>query len=250
MKNPFEDEMDYEQENKNNMVYWYPLLKTIKIPTPKTILVDTGDCDLSPLLDGEVPTNYYTYLQRVKTAIHEISLPCFLRTGNTSDKHSWKDTCYIEKDDDKYLSSHIRRLVEFSYMANIAGLPLDYSIWAVRELIKTKPLFHAFNDMPIAKERRLFINKGELICNHPYWPEEAFENHATDYKKYISELHYLTKEDEENLKRMAEFVSRFFKGYWSIDFLQDINNKWWLTDMAVGERSYHWSECKHNLGKS
>jgi len=244
MKNPFEQKTDYEEENKNNMSYWFPLLKQIGMRVPKTIMVDSSDCKLGVLADGKRPYGYNPFAKRLKSAINEIGLPCFLRTGMTSDKHSWKDTCYIDNLDDKYLISHVANLVEHSCLANIAGLPFDYSIWAVRELIPTKPIFTHFNSMPIVKERRMFINKGKVICNHPYWPREAFGQNGIS-KVNLQKLQRLGKKDEKELELMAKYVGRWFTGYWSVDFLQDKNGLWWLTDMAVGGRSYHYPNCKN-----
>jgi hypothetical protein len=236
---------DYEQENKINMAYWFPLLKQIGMRVPKTILIDTGDCELGILTDGNIPKNIDNFLNRLTNAINEIGLPCFLRTGMTSNKHDWKDSCYIESTDRDYLINHISNIVKHSFIANIGGLPFDYSIWAVRQLIPTKPLFYCFNGMPITKERRLFVKNGKVICNHPYWPKEAFGYHKINGKLDIEKLSFLNKEDEKELKLMAEYVGRYFTGYWSMDFLQDIENKWWLTDMATGERSYHYDGCSN-----
>lgn len=242
--NPFEDKTDYEQENKNNMAYWFPLLKQIKMRVPDTILIHSGITDLGETLEDGNPEKYRTFLDRLKSAINEIGLPCFLRTGQTSDKHSWKDTCYIDSDDDAYLLRHVANLVETSYMANIAGMPFDYSIWAIRRLIPTTPVLTYFNGMPITKERRLFISNGKVICNHPYWPKDAFDDGITD--EQIAILHSLDEKDGE-IELMAEYVGKFFKGYWSVDFLQDVDGNWWLTDMAVGERSYHYPNCNKEI---
>lgn len=245
MSNPFEQHLDYEVENKNNMAFWFPLLKQIRMKVPKTILVDTGYCDLGSLAEGEMPDDYYTFLDRLKAAIAEIGLPCFLRTGMTSNKHDWKDSCFIESDDNKYLTKHIASIVETSFMANIAGMALDYSLWAVREMIPTTPIITSFRDMPIVKERRLFISDGVVLCNHPYWVKEAFESRGGISKENMDKLEALEEKDKE-IEKMAQYVGRFLKGYWSVDFLQDKDGGWWLTDMAVGSRSYHHPDCKIN----
>lgn len=240
MTNPFFQKTDYEQENKNNMVYWYPLLKQIRMRVPDTIFVHSGNCDLLSLSDGKDPKGLELFMGRLEEVIKEIGMPCFLRTGMMSGKHSWKDTCYIDKLDD--LKSHIASLVEESCIANIAGLPFDFSIWAVRKLISTTPLFTAFyGDMPITRERRLFIRDGKLECNHPYWPKESFEGEENWTQDLQDELDFIDTPDQEELKQMAEYVGKYFTGYWSLDFLQDRDFNWWLTDMAVGERSYHYS---------
>lgn len=233
---------NYEQENKNNMAYWFPLLQMIKMRVPETILIHTGNCNLGPMVDGKEVVGLSAFVGRLQSAIKEIGLPCFLRTGMTSHKHGWKDTCFINSLDKKYLTSHVYELVEYSFMANVIGLPLDFSIWAVRKLIPTLPLFTDFNEMPITKERRIFIKNRKVICNHPYWPSDCFHQQHTEAE--IKELQSLSEQEEAELKLMAEYVGRYFTGYWSVDFLQDSHGQWWITDMAVGERSYHYPNCK------
>jgi len=233
---------NYEQENKNNMAYWFPLLQMIRMRIPDTILIHTGVCNLAPMIDNKEIPGLDLFIERLRSAVEEIGLPCFLRTGMTSAKHGWKDTCFIESSDKKYLISHVYRLVEYSFMANIIGLPLDFSIWAIRRMIPTYRLFTDFNEMPIAKERRLFIRDSKVVCNHPYWPADCFQRRHAEEK--IKELQYLSVQDNDELKAMAEYVGDYFTGYWSVDFLQDDKGKWWLTDMAVGERSYHYPNCE------
>lgn len=246
----FHQEVDEELEAKNNIAYWFPILQRIRMRVPKTILVHTGGVDLLPLTDGEFPEDYMFFHRRLLEAIKEVGFPCFLRTGLTSDKHSWKDTCYITAD--SKLNQHVARLVEASCMANIAGNPWDTSIWAVRKLIPTKPLFSAFvGKMPIAKERRIFIKDGKVLCNHPYWPSEVFEGQLDKdvYHAAMAELLFIPPEDLKELNEMASYIARFFTGFWSVDFLQAADGKWWCTDMAVGERSYHWQLCEYANSK-
>jgi hypothetical protein len=231
--------INYEQEKKNNMAYWFPLLQQIRMRIPETILIHTGYCDLGMMVDGKKPKGFDLFLNRLKEAIADIGLPCFLRSGMTSNKHDWKHSCYVENVEK--LTNHIFSIVEYSFIANISGLPLDYSIWAVRKIIPTRALFFDFDEMPIVKERRLFINKGKLVCNHPYWPSDCF--HRKHPKKEITDLQSISENESAELKLMAEHVGKYFTGYWSVDFLQDADGNWWLTDMAVGERSYHWPNC-------
>lgn len=247
--NPFEIELDEEVEAQNSITYWFPILEKIGMRVPKTIIVHTGGVQILRLADGELPDNYMEFHTRLADAIKRIGFPCFLRSGMTSDKHSWKNSCYITKESD--LKSHLSTIIDTSICANIAGYPFDTSFWAVRELIPTTPLFHAFpGSMPITKERRVFIKNGKLLCNHTYWPDEAFsqyKNSIQDYDAKLKELQFLSEDEEREMKLMAEYIGRFFKSAWSIDFLQSIDGKWWVTDMAVATRSYHFADCKNNF---
>ena len=144
--NPFLGEhLDEEIEAKNNLTYWFPILEKIKMRVPKTIIVHTGGVNLLELVDGKIPDGYMQFHKRLLDAIRQIGFPCFLRSGMISDKHSWKRSCYITAESD--LTAHLCTIIETSIMANIAGYPFDTSFWAVRELIQTEPLFHAFEEM-------------------------------------------------------------------------------------------------------
>lgn len=230
-------------EQLNNLVYWYPVLKQIGMRVPKTLIVHRGDCELLALIDGEKPKGVDIFLERLKSATDKIGYPCFLRTGQTSNKHDWKDSCFI-RNSKTNLIAHVANLVDHSCMANIAGDPFNYDFWVVREIIPTSPRFNFFDgNLPITRELRFFIRNGKIECCHPYWPDEAFRDKLTeDQKTSLKELQIIPPEDSE-VFMMAKYVARYFMGYWSVDFLEDETGKWWCTDMAIGKRSYHYPNC-------
>ena len=222
-------------EQLNDISFWYPILERIGMRTPKTQLFYI-DREAGKIVDGEQTDSFKHLVAEVGQAMEEFGGKAFLRTGQTSNKHDWKDTCFIDRKSN--LVNHIYRLIEFSMMAD-----LPYTTFAVREVIDTKPIVTTFNDMPIAREIRLFAESGKIVCSHPYWPSEAFTG-----KNKITEQQLLLLQqmpDMEELTLMAEFVSSAFQGAWSIDFLQDTSGNWWLIDMAQAGSSYHWKGCEH-----
>ncbi|MCK5016405.1 MAG: hypothetical protein KAS32_04960, partial [Candidatus Peribacteraceae bacterium] len=122
-------------EQLNSLVYWYPILQEIRIPTPKTVIVHSGLCELGIMSDGKLPEGWEVFKKKLKQAMDEIGYPCFLRTGQMSNKHNWKRSCLINKPSD--IQSHVTDLVETSYIANIAGSPFRFDFWVVRELLET-----------------------------------------------------------------------------------------------------------------
>ena len=46
------------------------------------------------------------------------------------------------------------------------------------------------------------------------------------------------------INNMAIYIANIFTGYWSCDFLKSERGNWYLTDMAIGERSYHEEHTK------
>lgn len=252
-------------EQLNDMSFWYPIVerharystmpdikifhkdgklqsteekKEFVLRTPETMLF-YAPYDIGHIVDGERTSSFEKLVQQITEARNAFGGYAFLRTGETSYKHDWKNTCYLTPDSD--ISHHVYNLVEFSMLVD-----LPWQTWAVRKMIPTSPITTAFSgDMPIAREVRLFVDNGKLICAHPYWPEEAFRGSIySDDKVTDEQIKQLANlPDMSNLTKLAEYVSDQFMHAWSIDFLQDTEGNWWLTDMALANTSYHWSDC-------
>lgn len=223
----------------NDITYWYPVLFRNKIPTPKTIILYTN-IELSKIVDNVKIEGFDNFINSMKVAIKSLGLPVFLRTGYTSNKHDWENSCFIKNENN--LASHIFNLVEFSHIMTIDRFsPCDF--WAIREFIETESYFTYFENMPITKERRYFVRNGKIECEHSYWDVDIFKEID---KKIIKKLNIISKKDKEILDSMAVYISNKFSGYWSIDFLKGKNGQWYCTDMAIGERSFH---VKHSSKK-
>lgn len=228
----------------NCLSYWFPKLLSADLPVPRTEIV-RADCQLLDLLDGKMPAGFLDFRDKLLTACDKIGWPCFLRTGLTSGKHRWRDTCYLETVDD--IESHIAALVEFSAMADFIGLPCD--VWAVRETLPTMPLFHAFRDMPICREFRCFVGAaGEVYCIHPYWPREALEEGLRElFKNWPADYNLLCTmygQEEHMIRRLASAAGKAIgNGWWSVDVLYT-EFGWYVTDCAVAAQSFHWPGCE------
>lgn len=214
--------------------FWYPPLFHSGLPVPRTIIVN-ADIDLLPLTDGHTPKGIGRFMDELRRAIELVGLPAFLRTEMLSNKHDWERSCFLNSADEKILLEHLSNLVEMSAIATIDRItPCDF--FAIREFLPTEPAFTYFNGkMPITNEVRIFVRDGEIVCKHPYWPAEVFEEVPSEQ---ISSVRALTPEDEKVTDHMALFVSKLFTGYWSVDFLKT-KKGWYCTDMAIGERSFH-----------
>ena len=240
-KNPFFSNPIIQGDNvcktcdrMNCITFWYPRLSTLKFPTPKTIIIHT-EVNLELFAYGEQVEGIDKLVDDIKSAALELGLPVFLRSGYTSNKHAWKNSCFVDNLDK--LKKNIFSIAELSAVATPDRfMPCDF--WVVRELLKTKPLFKFFHgEMPITKERRFFIKNGKIKCHHSYWPDDVFEGKID--KKIITELNKLSKEDTDILTKMATYIAGMFSGLWSGGFLKTEDGKWYLTDMAIGESSYH-----------
>ena len=214
-------------KDKNSMFYWYPKIKNLDIPQPKTIMIE-----------AKKDTNLKEQLEK---AIDEIGIPCFLRTDQTSNKHDWDETCYVT--DKEKLPEHIEAQIYSNFI-----LPCNGFIF--REFLDLNYSFKAFLGMPVAKERRYFIKDGKLQCRHPYWPEMSIRfwfdtKEPKNWKKQLALLNTETTKEVLTLTKYAQKVADIFSGYWSVDFAEGKDGTWYLIDMALGEDSFHWLDCKY-----
>lgn len=212
--------------NKNSLAYWFPRIENLGVPVPKTIIT---------ALEKEA----------VVAAAKELDYPVFLRTDLCSGKHDWKESCFIESAD--RIENNLAKVLEANIRWQMLGINPQFA--CVREFLDLETAFVAFaGEMPINKERRYFVKDAKVICSHPYWPQSAFNNHPArmaygeNWEIKLSELN-IADSSETQLTEYAEKVGRELGGFWSIDFAKAKNGTWYLLDMALGENSWHWSDC-------
>jgi len=232
-----------ENIERNCLSYWFPKLELAGLPVPKTrILRMSEECQrqVYTFFDGDpkqgVPLELFC--RELGKLADEIGLPCFLRTGQTSGKHSWDKTCYLTKVDD--ICNHVIALAEYSECCGMIGVPWD--VWAVREFLPTKPIAVCPRDgnMPVNNETRFFFSGGEIVCWHPYWPLKALLQGG------------LSDEDaifcyEQQCKPVVSLglpkkAGNALEGDWSIDVLQSTKGVF-VIDCAVAGDSWHWPGC-------
>jgi hypothetical protein len=226
------------------MFYWWPLVKDCGVPMPKTVMVRhegafKGRLSFDPI-DGKPDSDFDVMLEGVKVAAAEIGYPVFIRSDGTANKHDWKNSCYVESEDQ--LRSHICNILEMTAMA----FGLRFNGIAVREFLELNWKFTAMRgDMPVAREFRMFVKDGVCQCMHPYWPPASINNASIDnWYEVLTEMQSIKNSTEgSKLTLLAEKVGEVIEGYWSIDLCQLKDGQWFMTDMAVAEESYHWGTC-------
>ena len=221
-----------------SMLYWYPEIKYLQIPQPKTEIYRLTKKELTFFYNEEFPK---TLIKNITPIISKLSYPFFVRTDFASAKHSWNNTCFIKNE--KTLSSNIYRLVIENLLAGLIGLPFEALVF--REYIPLDAGFKAFyGNMPVAKERRYFIKNKLIQCHHPYWPKDAIRNpNNENWENILEKQNNETEKEIELLSEYCLLVAERFEGYWSVDFAYGQDGKWYLIDMAEGEHSFHWLEC-------
>ena len=132
----------------------------------------------------------------------------FLRSDETSHKHDWADSCYVTSDDG--VEKGIKSIYEFTLMVMFG---LDFHGIAVREFLKLKTGFHAFNGMPIAREFRFFIRDGEVLCRHPYWPPASIRRaDREDWLPVLKEMSGIDDVEETLLRTYSREIASAVKG--------------------------------------
>lgn len=229
------------KDKRNNCIsYWYPRLKRLEIKIPETIIVEAEN-DLSCLLDGEKPKNFFRFIEKIKKAVNTVGYPAFLRSGHISGKHDFRNTCFLTPGDD--VIQHIINIVEEANCFDFMGLPTH--VWAVREYLQGYSPFTAFKGMlPIRAEARLFIDKGEIISFMFYWPKEAIQFPSmNDWEESLENLNETVFGFEDHLREETKKIAKEFNGFWSVDWMLS-DKGFYCIDMAIGERS--WGNPKEN----
>ena len=229
---------------QNCLSYWYPRLVKSGVRTPYTCILET-ELDLIGLVEGDTVRGFGRFCERLVEAVQAVrGPPAFLRTGYGSGKHHWPRTCYLVDLD--CIGRQVRELVEWSALSSIMGLPTN--VWVLRELLPLKSVFRAFEGLPICVERRYFIRDGQVECHHPYWPAAALREayHRTtlpgDWELCLCQANSESAEEVSYLAVQSTRVAAAMAGYWSLDWAQTVDGKWYAIDMALGENSWH-PEC-------
>lgn len=226
-------------------MYWFPKLKNLDIPQPRTRVVLITKEELKHVYNETMPRSL---TQKVQNVIGDsFKLPIFLRTDQSSAKHYWVDSCYY--DGSKKLWTHLIELASFNLCAGLFGLPFKYFV--IREYIPMDSLFVAFHgNMPVSAEERYFVKDGKVLCRHHYWFKECIEPGLkkalpADWESLLEKTNVRTDDEIALLDFCAEKVAAIFNGFWSIDFCRAKTGKWYLIDMALGAESYHHKGCKN-----
>jgi len=78
----------------------------------------------------------------------------------------------------------------------------------------------------------------------PYWPPAAIEDHNPDKENWRELLYWISKLADHEKQELHWFAIRACRavggGYWSVDLLEDKDGDWWITDLAIGKRSFKW----------
>ena len=237
------------------MLYWYPKIKYLPIPQPQTEIIQIPFEKFIKLINGNSTLSEYTeQFSQIMELLEPF--PIFLRTDNSSQKHSFRKTCRLPNESS--LFGHILELVDSNMASDLTDNALVFRKW-----LDLDAGFFAFDGLPINVEARVFIDDSVIQCIHPYWPEDAieswlnqresFENHFGEklpgainnsWRRILKSQNKIVEESTLILKKYTKLIiDSIGKDYWSVDFALGRDGRWYLIDMAAGEVSYH-PDCK------
>ncbi|MFA6897708.1 MAG: ATP-grasp domain-containing protein [Patescibacteria group bacterium] len=230
--------------DKSAITYWYPLIKEI-IPTPKTVIIPVSIHDFD---DTDTIGNIINIIQTILDK-ERIRYPLFMKTDTYSAKWYWSDSCFVEHKGN--LRANILSLLSLNQDDDCR--PINALVF--KQYIQPETKLSAFNDMPIGKERRYFIENKRVLCHHPYWEESSIEffkeDYPEDWRDILSDLNVEDALEVEILTRESELFATLIddNGYFSVDFMQGIAGNWYIIDCAEGHKSYHNDNCPVFLDK-
>jgi hypothetical protein len=236
--------------DKTSLSYWFPMIEKAGLPVPKTEVLTMpleSQAIIWMAFDGRgegqaAPVE--PFYDDLKATALRLGLPCFLRTCQTSAKHQWSRTCFIESVD--CIRQHVFEIAKFSECADMMGLP--WETWVVREFLPIIPhgLCPRCGNMPVNREFRFFVDGENVKCFHPYWPLEALSDGGWQSDAQVdiayANLCNLTIDEETEIRILASRAGAAVGGAWSVDILET-EKGWYVTDMAEAHKSFHWEGC-------
>lgn len=266
MRKAHEHYMNYLRENKNNFSYWFPKLSIVSqygIMVPQSYIVDVPE-DIFKAFFNERKNDMEIVQEWAQKALlplisqHFKGKDVFIKNGCYSGKFSFDKCCHIKPDATD--NDIVRNLCNLQYDSILKETDGNLEI-ILREWIKPQEGNKTiYEGMPLRTEMRLFYDFSSHKplywvnywnwddCHDPIcvgWDGERKED-ADVYEEYYpyleEELEMCQKKYWQNIVEALKNVT-VMEGIWSVDFLFE-DDKVWLIDAAIGQRSYYWDSEK------
>lgn len=232
----------FSKNSKTCISYWYNRIRDNipEIKMPDTDFVFFNYLDREQILDSNFDTPGFNRAVKLLGEYSDtIGYPCFMKDGVFSGKHEWDKTCFISCKED--IEPHLKQMLYFQACVDCAP-----SHWIViRRFIETIPAFKSHLGMPVNREFRFFVRDGSVYHYQPYWPDYSIEGPSIkNWKEELARISKISREEFDYLSELSLKVGNMLGHGWSIDWLQDKNGNWWLTDMATDNSSFYYKEYK------
>ena len=251
------DDYKIDRENPNNFSYWYPKVKDCGIPMAETKYYIFTEKEAILFYHNDISEeNYLEYKKKLTSLINkkldELGI-------DRTKEYSIKNGCYS----DKFCNCNTlgQNICERFLNIQNASLGLEtggFSEIVIRELIPAKNSPTIYNGLPFRTEFRVFVDfdNNKLLYVVNYWDYDYCYSSLCKEDKLTFDKYYknIEKDYIKNVNKVKELVIKklfpynnqnkdSLSGKWSIDFLLE-DNKIYLIDMAVAERSAYWDPKK------
>jgi len=158
-------------------------------------------------LDGDFNINEFE---------NEISVfenkPIVIKDYVKSQKHYWKEACYIpDASNKKQVNSIVTKFIELQDVDFNEGL-------VFREFVDLEELTnHSASGMPLTKEFRVFIRNKKIITTYKYWDEG-------DYKDV-----------EPILDRFVDVIPKINSEFFTMDIAKKKDGEWIIVELGDGQ---------------
>lgn len=228
--------------DKNSLLFWFPLLRDLPIPQPKTVVYTIPNENMDMLHSEGLPKGFVEHV----AAVNIFGYPVFLRTDQASAKHQWDIGAFVASREK--LERCLFETISHNLCAGLLGLPFRAIV--LREYIPMQSSYKAFHGMPVNSERRYFVKDGKVVCHHPYWCIDAIRAYGTtklpvNWRELSVKMNHESADEIILLTGYAEMVSRAIEGHWSVDFCKAADGRWFLLDCAQAKSSWHPEDCPH-----
>jgi hypothetical protein len=155
----------------------------------------------------------YRDMEKVHALLSDFgSNPVILKDYVKSEKHHWKEACFIPNPQDKATTeSIIQKFLE------LRGDSLNQGL-VFRKYVELEYLTeHSKSGMPLTKEYRLFFMNGQLLTRYDYWDEGVYEDEAPPLDVFVA---------------LAEKVESSF---FTMDIAQKTDGNWIIVELGDGQ---------------
>lgn len=238
--------LEVRGNNHTNMATWYPLVCdlnyvpfTLLVPVPYRNYLKVLDM-LEKQKDLEAKEFFEQYVQPAN-GIMGYDGSVFVRSYFHSAKHEITQTQCTD------LDTVWMNVCDIIYATALKDLPFEGL--AYREYVELEAPFTAFSGLPIAKERRVFVERkdNDIVATFTaYWPKKAIHfgpevQPSLIWEQQLAEINELHDDEIAIIEQQALEVYDKLKDLhenWSLDFAKGVDGKWYFIDAAVAEASW------------
>lgn len=241
-------------DDRNSMHYWYSQVEQLAVPMPETeffALGDMGDGTFDVFESDGVDVEHLISLMQ-NIPVEEIAsvverLPsetAHIRGDYKASRMAGGEGRKITADH-KHIHEQVLQLIDSMMMMGFPKRSL-----AVREWIDVQSYGESYMSS-IVPEVRFIVDEGEVLGGFVDVYDDDFDSSFTETERneILQDITKAFNSDYEELQQYAKRVAEQLDDTgWSVDFIQDTDGNWYLTDMGL--YGLYWNEAKdrwHNI---